>query len=63
MAEEKPKKEGALARRRERKRLKHEQSGDTPEKRKESAGRSYDERDATARAGLGGMSGGGPGGG
>lgn len=63
MAEEKPKKSGVLAKRRERKRLKQERSGDTPEKREESAGSSYDATDATGRAALSGFIGGGVGGG
>ena len=63
MAEEKPKKSGVLAKRRERKQLKQERSGDTPEKREESAGSSYDQKDATSRAVLGGFIGGGSGGG
>jgi hypothetical protein len=58
MAEEHSKKPGLRARRRERKRLKRERTGDTPEKRDESARGSYDAKEAGARAEQGGVIGG-----
>ncbi|RKQ91843.1 hypothetical protein C8N24_1675 [Solirubrobacter pauli] len=59
--EQPPKKPGLRAKRRERKRLEQERTGDTPEKREEPSHGVYDARDATIRAGLGGMMGGGGG--
>lgn len=62
MAEAQPKKPGLRAKRREKKRLKQERTGDTPEKREQPSGDTYDAKDMGTRAGLGGMIGGGGGG-
>ena len=53
MAEEQPKKPGLRARRREKKRLKQERTGDTPEKREQPSSDSYDAKDVGTRAWLG----------
>jgi hypothetical protein len=59
MAEQQPKKPGLRAKRREKKRLKQARTGDTPEKREQPAGDSYDAKEMGTRAWIGGAGGGG----
>jgi len=59
MSEEKPREPGLLKKRRERKRLRQEQSGDTPQKREEGSSEQYDGKEAKAKAGWSGLIGGG----
>jgi hypothetical protein len=59
MSEDKPHKPGRFEKRRERKRLKREHEGDTPEKREESSSGEYDAKEAKAKAGWSGLIGGG----
>ena len=55
MAEKQPQTPGALAKRREKRRLKRERTGDTPEKQREKPAEGYDGQtmaDRAARSGL-----------
>jgi hypothetical protein len=59
LAREKREKSGLLAKRREKKRLKQERTGDTREKKGEHAGTPYNAQDMADRAAGGGVAGGG----